>query len=444
MSLRVQEGPHLEGVEAPRPGSGCAASAPPGPAGRGQAADGDRRRDASASCAAAGPRTPPPAPRPPRLARAGRHFERLGACSAHRGPEQGAASISRHPMAEAGQRRDRGRRPPAAVTGAGGFIGAAVCRGSPAEGAEVIGIDVSTRPRTSGSRGAGAEPRARRHHRPRGDREALADAELVVHTAAYVREWGEMEDFIRGQRPRHRQRARRRRGRGRRARRPPQLGRRLRLRGRAHQDESAHRRAVGIPYIDTKSASDRIAVRRGAVVVRPGDVYGPGSVPWMMRPVELLRSGQMALPGGGDGTMLPVYIDDLVDVDPRSRFAGAPGPRLHGLGRRAGHLPATTSSRLAEVAGRPAAPERSRGPAARGRRRATEAVAARSRRPPAFGRHGITLIDRRGTASNERAREELGWEPEVGLEEGLARSGEWLRGCRAAARSDIRLKRRHA
>ena len=48
-------------------------------------------------------------------------------------------------------------------------------------------------------------------------------------------------------------------------------------------------------------------------------------------------------------------------------------------------------------------------------------------RPPSFGRHGITLVDRRGTASNRLAREELGWVPKVGLEEGLQRSGEWLR-----------------
>ena len=49
-------------------------------------------------------------------------------------------------------------------------------------------------------------------------------------------------------------------------------------------------------------------------------------------------------------------------------------------------------------------------------------------RPPSFGRHGITLVDRRGSASNRRARDELGWRPRVSLDEGLRRSGEWLRG----------------
>ena len=54
---------------------------------------------------------------------------------------------------------------------------------------------------------------------------------------------------------------------------------------------TAFRRTYGIPYIDTKSASDRLACRRGAVVIRPGDVYGPGSVPWTLRPLELARAG---------------------------------------------------------------------------------------------------------------------------------------------------------
>src|SRR5206468_6382871 len=90
------------------------------------------------------------------------------------------------------------------------------------------------------------------------------------------------------------------------------------------QDEQAHRRAHGIPYIDTKSASDRLACRRGAVVIRPGDVYGPRSVPWTLRPLEMARSGQLAAPGG-DGLMLPLYIDDLAEAVLLALEAGEPG-----------------------------------------------------------------------------------------------------------------------
>jgi nucleoside-diphosphate-sugar epimerase len=311
-----------------------------------------------------------------------------------------------------------------AVTGAGGFIGSAVCRRLVAEGAEAIGIEIDS-DLDQRIRDAGAEPRLADIADPSAIAEALRDAELVVHTAAYVREWGEMEEFIE-----------------------------VNVRGTvnvldaadaagaervvhlssvvvygyedpAEQDESAHRRSVGIPYIDTKSASDRIAIRRGAVVVRPGDVYGPGSVPWVMRPAELLRSGQMSLPGKGDGTMLPAYIDDLV--------AGILAALRRGV---AGHAytiwdgePVSFHdymSRLSEVAGgKP--PRRLPKPLLSAVAGSAELVARLRGKPPAFGRHGITLVDRRGTASNARARAELGWEPQVGLDEGLRRSGEWLR-----------------
>ncbi len=193
-----------------------------------------------------------------------------------------------------------------------------------------------------------------------------------------------------------------------------------------HQDEGAYRRAVGIPYIDTKSASDALAARRGAVIVRPGDVYGPGSVPWLVRPVELMASGQMALPNKGDGTMLPAYVDDLVAAIVLALRRGEPGPLLHRLGRPG--VSFTDYYRLLAEAARPArAADAAEAAAVRRRRRARgRSEAARASRPP-FGRHGVTFLDRRGTASNERAREELGWAPSVELPEGIRRSAEWIR-----------------
>ncbi len=166
------------------------------------------------------------------------------------------------------------------------------------------------------------------------------------------------------------------------------------------------------------------------MVVRPGDVYGPGSVPWTVRPAELLRARP-------DGAARAGRRDDA--------------PRLHRRPRRGdraalrrgepGHAytvwdgePVSFEryfTRLAEMTGAQAAAEAAeagcctRSP---GRR---SGVARLRGRPPAFGRHGITFTDRRGTASNRRAREELGWEPRVGLEEGLRRSAEWLEAERA-------------
>ena len=87
-------------------------------------------------------------------------------------------------------------------------------------------------------------------------------------------------------------------------------------------------------------------------------------------------------------------------------------------------------TRLAELTGA-SPPRRLPKPLLHALAGATELVGRLRGAPPPFGRHGITFTDRRGTASGRRAREELGWEPQVGLEEGLARSADWLRTLKA-------------
>ena len=113
---------------------------------------------------------------------------------------------------------------------------------------------------------------------------------------------------------------------------------------RSEQDEAAFRRAHGIPYIDTKSASDRLACRRGAVVIRPGDVYGPGSVPWTLRPLQMARAGQLAVPGRGDGLMLALYVDDLAEAVVLALAGGEPGEAYAVWDDRAGSPSRSTST----------------------------------------------------------------------------------------------------
>jgi len=310
------------------------------------------------------------------------------------------------------------------VTGAGGFIGSAICRELVAEGAAVTGVDID----------AAAEQRVR----DAGADFALADvtdraaldrgvegAELVIHTAAYVRDWGTMEEFVR-----------------------VNVGGTVNVLDAAdaagaervvhlssvvvygyhhpgEQDESSYHRAYGIPYIDTKSASDAVALRHGAVVIRPGDVYGPGSVPWTLRPLELAQAGQLSVPGSGDGIMLPVYIDDLVESVLLGALRGAPG-RAYTVWDGVPISFGDYFDRIAEIAGaRPA--RRVPRPLMVALAKGMEAVATLRRRPPRFSARAATFIDRRGTVSNRRAREELGWEPRVSFEEGMRHTEQWLR-----------------
>ena len=137
----------------------------------------------------------------------------------------------------------------------------------------------------------------------------------------------------------------------------------------------------------------------------------------------------MALPGRGDGT-------------DAARLHRRPG-RGDRAGARTRASPGTAYTvwdgapvgfdelftRLAEaVGGKP--PRKLPRPLLSAVAGAAELVAKARGVPPAFGRHGITLVDRRGTASNRSAREGLGWEPKVGLEEGIRRSAEWLAATR--------------
>ncbi len=313
-----------------------------------------------------------------------------------------------------------GRR--VAVTGAGGFIGGAACRRLVAEGAEVVGIEVDEAA-AERVRASGAEPVvADVTDRERLDA-ALADVDLVIHTAALVHEGRDMDGFVR-----------------------VNVGGTANLLDAAEaagaervvhvssvvvygyhapgeQDESAQLRTYGLPYIDTKVASDRLARRRGAVVIRPGDVYGPGGPQWILRPAELARAGRQFLPAGG-GTMLPAYVDDLVDALLAGFERGEPGEAYTVWDGK----PVSFEEhfrRIAEmVGGEP--PRRLPRPALAAAASAIEALARLRGRPPEFSPAAITYVERRGTVSNRRAREELGWSPRVSYGEGMRRTAEWL------------------
>src|SRR5206468_3894419 len=83
-------------------------------------------------------------------------------------------------------------------------------------------------------------------------------------------------------------------------------------------DESGPMRGEGNPYCETKIESERAVLSLdsrdfGVAVIRPGDVYGPGSVPWIARPLAMMQKGRFFLPDGGRGVINPVYVDNLVD-----------------------------------------------------------------------------------------------------------------------------------
>ncbi|MBR58538.1 MAG: hypothetical protein CMH54_11015 [Myxococcales bacterium] len=77
---------------------------------------------------------------------------------------------------------------------------------------------------------------------------------------------------------------------------------------------------TGVAYFDTKAESEAMvleAFRAGKVtpvVIRPGDVYGYGSVPWVNRVLKILRSRMPVLVAGGRGRMAHCHVENLLDA----------------------------------------------------------------------------------------------------------------------------------
>jgi nucleoside-diphosphate-sugar epimerase len=302
-----------------------------------------------------------------------------------------------------------------AVTGAG-FIGTAVCRRLVAEGHDAVGIDVDPAAAVRvNAAGASFRPA---DVADRGSLlRAFEGADLVVHTAAVVRESGPMADYVR-----------------------------INVGGTenvctaardAGVERVVHLSSVAAwgydfetdigedqppvshssnPYIATKAASELVARKHGATVVKPGDVYGPESLPWAVRPFEMIRSGRAALPMRGRGILTLVYVDDLVDCIYRA-LTMPEGERQ--VFTAWDGQPVTTAEFFAHYT------------RMLGRRPVRTAPAALlrplMRLTPSVHPDGLIFMQRRAVYPNERARRLLGWRPRVDLAEGMRRTEAWLR-----------------
>lgn len=199
---------------------------------------------------------------------------------------------------------------------------------------------------------------------------------------------------------------------------PPVLGRR-----HAWYPESK-----AMAEIDALAASDG---ELGVVAIRPHLVWGPGDTQLVGRIVERAAAGRLALVGGGWALVDTTYIDNAVGALVAALDAVAPAapcagrayvvsngePRMirelvEGICRAAGvpYAPRTVSLRVGRSIG--AVVERA------------WPVLGRSDEPP------LTqfLAEQLGTAhwfDPRPARDDLGWSPQVSIDDGLARLAEW-------------------
>ncbi|TNE87674.1 MAG: NAD-dependent epimerase/dehydratase family protein [Deltaproteobacteria bacterium] len=156
------------------------------------------------------------------------------------------------------------------------------------------------------------------------------------------------------------------------------------------------------------------------VAIRPAMVYGPGSAPWTVGMFKLVNGGVPALFGGGTGHINPLYIDNLVD----GLVLAATVPDA---ANQAFHLAdcAVTWKDFLGYYGR-MCDKRPRGlPLV-----AARVLALASEKLPLglpLTRARLQVTQNPFVFDTTRAREVLGWQPKIDLDEGMARAESWLR-----------------
>lgn len=307
------------------------------------------------------------------------------------------------------------------VTGAAGFLGSHLAAHYRDLGAEVVGLDLEASdvdgitwvPCDVTADGAGWE--------------ALDGADVVVHTAAIVAEVGDPARFVAVNVGGSRRAALAAARRG--------VGRFVHVSSTtvygaacapgSMTAEDAPLVPTGGLYTDTKIAAEHavlgVAVEHGlaVTVVRPGDIYGVRSQPWIERPLALAARGLLPLVDGGRWWLSPTHVDDVVDGIVRAaaaphaagrayNLAGPPVPVRAFFDHHARHLGVSLPSLPATVV-------RALGVGA-------ELGGRWLGRTPPFAASSLEYVTHAGGYASDRAREELGWAPQVPLEEGMART----------------------
>jgi nucleoside-diphosphate-sugar epimerase len=195
-------------------------------------------------------------------------------------------------------------------------------------------------------------------------------------------------------------------------------------------DESTLARPCGDPYCDTKLRAQDIvldAARRGrlsAVVVQPSPVYGPLDDAWTAGPLRLLRRRMLALPKGVDGMIQPIYVTDVVDGALAALTRGESGQtyilcgaqeltireffgRYMAMGTRQQSLPSLPRGALLAVAG------------------LAQTIGRIVPQAAVFTKTAVQGTSLPATYSGEKAREQIGFTPQVGLDDGMAAVRRW-------------------
>jgi nucleoside-diphosphate-sugar epimerase len=335
------------------------------------------------------------------------------------------------------------------ITGAAGFIGKALAARAAAEGHDVVGLDLS--------------PTGETYFQNLGARYITGDItnadhvnefsnglQRVYHTAAIVKEDGDWKAFERVNVDASHMLA--------------QTAKLAGVQAFVHFSsvmvygfdfadgvtETGPLDAADNPYCWSKIESEKAVLqchqpgKFDVYIIRPGDVYGPGSVPWTLRPVQMMKSRRWVFVESRRATFNHVYVENLLDgieLILEKKASGRPFNITDGarttvrdffsayqnfLGIQfIPDLPAAVALPIASLVGR---------------------IAGAVGVDAGMNRQAVRYMLRRHAYSSE-AIQMLGYRPRIGLPEGMEECRRWLAaegllGKAAAAAKDMRVSGR--
>jgi len=324
------------------------------------------------------------------------------------------------------------------VTGANGFIGSHLMRRLAAGGAgEVRGLvrETSDLRRLDGGgydlcRGCLEEPLE----------EAVAGHDTVIHTAARSSDWGDYRDFYRVNVEGAANLARACAAAG--VKRLIHLSSTVVYGFSGHRltDESAPLCPFNHPYCRTKAAAEAELLgfrdRFHLTILRPANVYGPGDLSFTYPLFTALGKGMPAFPAGGRRLTSPCAVENLSAAVERALEADFPSGEAFNVSDGA-DLPWRDFLALAagELGVKPP-----RFPLPVGPLRLAAALLEKiylsrgSAVPPPITPYRIAQAARDYSFSVEKAKQVLGYAPELSTARALRQAAEWFRGLKARPR----------
>jgi len=318
------------------------------------------------------------------------------------------------------------------VTGGSGFLGSHLVEALVARGEEVRAL-VRPTSRTAHLASLGVELAYGDLSDPNSLRAAVGDVERIYHCAALAADWGTWEAF--------------RAANGTGVRNLLETAVAAGVSKFIHvsttdvyghpdypADESAPYRKRGWPYGDTKIEGEQLAWtyhhEHGlpVTVVRPVNIYGPRSTTFVVEIVELLKSGSMIHVGDGRKPAGLGYVTNVVDVLLRAADSEKSTGQAYNASDGSDVTWRQYVDRLAQIVGVPrprlVIPRRLAYMAGWAMERIYGALRLRSR--PLLTRMVAEVFGTDQGFPIDKARRDLGYEPQVNFDEGMCRVEAWL------------------